>query len=176
MRRTEPVEKKRDRAKHAVRTLVLLIASVACTDLGPPPMEPLTERSLEAAERRWDARGADSYHLVVRLRAPRTTPAVYDVTVADERVVEVTRDGGALPSNEADDWSMTGLFHLLRGDLRIGKGGARGAAPPVDLRAEFEPESGRLVRYRRTVGTARRRVLLIEVLTYEPHERTGRAG
>jgi hypothetical protein len=36
------------------------------------------------------------------------------------------------------------------------------------VRAYFDPETGRLVRYRRTVGTSRRRVLLVEVLAYEP--------
>lgn len=138
--------------------------------LGPPPMEPLTPDALGAAERRWEARGADAYRLVVRVRAPRFAAAVYDLVVARGRPVTVARNGEPLGPDEARgfDYTVPGLFDLLREDLHLRQLPPAAGAPPVDLRARFEPETGRLVRYRRTVGSARRRVLLVEVLAYEP--------
>lgn len=161
----------RRHARGARRTpaIAILLLAAACTALEPPPMEPLTERSLGAAERRWQTSGADSYHVVVRLRAPRFSPAVYDLVVTDAHVVRVERDGQPVTSAAAD-YSVPGLFHLLRDDLRL-DAESREGGPPVDLRVRFDEKTGHLVRYRRTVGSARRRVLLIEVLAYEPLER-----
>ncbi|MBI2962796.1 MAG: hypothetical protein HYY35_03515 [Deltaproteobacteria bacterium] len=136
-------------------------------------MEPLTESALAAAERRWEAHGSDSYHLVVRVRAPRTNPAVYDVVVAGGKVASTERDGRSVSPGETEDYSVSGLFRLLRRDLGLADVPHVRDTPPIDLRAQFEAETGRLVRYRRTVGTARRRVLLIEVLKYEPLARAG---
>lgn len=142
----------------------------ACSALGPPPMEPLSAKKLEVAQRHWEAHGADSYHLVVRVRAPRFRAAVYDLTVAEGKLVAIERNGeGVRPADAShDDYSVSGLFDLLRKDLRLVDAGPVGQTPAVDLRARFEPETGRLVRYRRTVGASRRRVLLVEVLQYEP--------
>lgn len=133
-------------------------------------MEPLTETTLETARQRWEAHGSDAYRLVVRVRPPRADPAVYAVVVAGGKLVEVTRDGASLGHEDAEhhDYSVPGLFALLREDLRWTTVEAVGDVPAVDVRAYFDPETGRLVRYRRTVGTGRRRVLLVEVLAYEP--------
>jgi hypothetical protein len=133
-------------------------------------MEPLTARALAAAERRWAESGAASYRLVVRIRAPRARPAVYDLVVTEGTLAEVACDGEAMGREELDhhDYSVTGLFDLLRADLPLAAVRSIGNTPPIDLRAQFEPQTGRLVRYRRTVGSARRRVLLVEVLAYEP--------
>jgi hypothetical protein len=133
-------------------------------------MEPLTAETLAEAEQRWEARGSDSYHLVVRVRAPRFAVAVYDVVVAGGALVEIERDGRAIGPADAHhyDYSVSGLFGLLREDLRLAGVRPIGDTPPVDLRARFEPDTGRLVRYRRTVGSARRRVLMVEVLEYRP--------
>lgn len=133
-------------------------------------METLTSAALDEAERRWEAQGAESYHLVVRVRAPRFAPAVYDLVVKEGKVVEMERDGSALPIEEAGrhDFSVAGLFDLLREDLPLVGTHPIGSAPPIDLRARFDPATGRLERYRRTVGTKRRRVLLVEVVQYEP--------
>jgi hypothetical protein len=133
-------------------------------------MEPLTAGTLAEAERRWEARGADAYHVVVRVRAPRFAVAVYDVVVADGRPVRIEHDGRILRPEEVrhHDYSVSGLFALLRDDLQLAGVRPIGDVPPVDLRARFEPDTGRLVRYRRTVGSARRRVLTVEVLEYEP--------
>lgn len=147
-----------------VAALVLVLA--ACTT---PPMEPLTESALQAAEREWAAHGSDSYKLVVQVRAPRVAPAVYKLVVNGGEIASIARDDGqAVPLDEAHDYSIPGLFRLLRGDLRLADIPDAADVPPIDVRARFDRDTGRLVRYRRTVGTKRRRVLLIEVLQYEP--------
>lgn len=156
------------RAAGAGAVLALLLAG--CSALGPPPMQPLTAQTLEEAQHLWEARGSDSYHLVVRVRAPRFDVAVYDVVVAGGKVVRIEHDGEDVRPEDAShyDYSVSGLFALLRQDLRLADVPPVGDTPPLDLRARFEPETGRLVRYRRTVGSARRRVLLVEVLEYQP--------
>lgn len=133
-------------------------------------MEVLTPATLAEAEHRWEEQGTTSYRLSVRVRAPRYAPAVYDVTVTDGRLVKVERDGTALPLEEVGrhDFSVAGLFALLREDLPLAGVHPVGTAPPIDVRARFDPTTGRLERYRRTVGTKRRRVLLVEVLHYDP--------
>lgn len=152
----------------AWRSAVILLLS-GCAGLGSPPMEPLTADGLAAAQRRWAAAGTDTYRLVVRVRAPRFAAALYDVVVASGQVVAIAHDGVAMrPEDAAHDYSVPGLFALLREDLRLLDVPHVGDVPPLDLRARFEPESGRLVRYRRTVGSDRRRVLLVEVVDYEP--------
>jgi hypothetical protein len=160
------------RRARTTRQAAVLLLLAGCSALGPPPMEPLTATALEAARQRWQAHGSDSYRLVVRVRAPRTDPAVYAVEVAGGNLVRIERDGQSVKLEDAahNDYSVSGLFELLRGDLRWTDVDAVGDTPAVDLRARFEPDTGRLVRYRRTVGTARPRVLMVEVLAYEPLE------
>lgn len=147
-----------------------LLLLAGCQVVGPPPMAPLTETSLATARRLWDAHGADSYRVVVQLRPPRADPQVYEVTVSAGRLVRIERDGEDLHPEAAGhtDYSVRGLFELLQTDLRWTAVDAVGDTPAIDLRAQFDADSGRLVRYRRTVGTTRRRVLLVEVLAYEP--------
>ncbi|MBI4265693.1 MAG: hypothetical protein HY657_15065 [Acidobacteria bacterium] len=177
-RRVNEHQRHRRAALHWVRgawgaaTVLLPVLLAAC---GPPPMEPLTEAMLAAAEDRWEAHGADAYHLVVRVRVPsppwaHVDPAVYDVVVTGGEVTRIARDGQPLPPGDADrhDYSVSGLFDLLREDVPLTNGDSSRSDRPVDLRARFEAETGRLELYRRTVGTDRRRVLLIEVLEYEP--------
>lgn len=146
------------------------LLSLAGCFLGPPPMAPLTETTLAAARRLWDAHGSDSYRLVVRVRPPRADPDVYEVSVESGRLVGVERNGERIRLEEArhEDYSVRGLFELLQTDLRWTAVDIAGDTPAIDLRAQFEVDTGRLVRYRRTVGTARRRVLVVEVLAYEP--------
>jgi hypothetical protein len=147
-----------------------LLLVVGCSTFGAPPMEPLTETTLAAASERWSAHGSESYRIVVEVRAPRIDPVVYALEVAGGKPIRIERDGVIVAAENADDddFSVSGLFALLQQDLRWTAVEHVGDVPAVDLRALFEPETGRLVRYRRTVGTTKRRVLFIEVLAYEP--------
>ena len=133
-------------------------------------MEPLTESTLTAARERWKTHGADAYHVVVRVRPPRAPVEVWEVDVAGGAIAKVVRDGHEVGPDDPErgDYSVAGIFTLLKNDLRWTTVEAVGDVPAIDLRAEFDRETGRLVRYRRTVGTSKRRVLLVEVLAYEP--------
>lgn len=138
---------------------------------GSPPMAPLTEAGVEAAWQKWQAGEPDAYRLVLQIRAPRAAAVVYDLEVAGGQVVTLTRDGRVVPPEEirAYDYSMAGLFKLLREDTRLVVAEQTPEeARPADLRARFDDATGRLQVYRRVVGTTRRRVLFIEVLQYEP--------
>ena len=148
----------------------LLLLLAACSDVGgPPPLKALTESDLDAAEQRWAARGADSYHLAVKVKAiPRTDPVVYDVMVANGEVAGLERDGQVVTLAEAYDYSVQGLFHLLRDDLPLTEGPQVDNDPVVDLQVRFDAVTGRLELYRRRVSTARRDTMTIEVLEYEP--------
>jgi hypothetical protein len=147
-----------------------LVVLAGCSVFGAPPMEPLTAAMLRVAEERWEAHGSDSYHLVVRVKAPRVPSTLYDLVVDGRRLVRLARNGQSVSVEEAEHcaYSIPGLFALLRTDLRLTDRRPLDNLPPVDLRALFEPDTGRLMRYRRTVGSERRRVLFVEVLQYEP--------
>lgn len=147
-----------------------LLLLAGCSLLGPPPMEPLTAENLAVARERWAAHGVDTYRVVVRVRPPRAAVELWEVEVSGGAIVKLARDGHALGPGDPGraDYSVTGIFDLLRTDLRWTTVEAVGDVPAIDLRAEFDHETGRLVRYRRTVGTSKRRVLLVEVLAFEP--------
>jgi len=151
-----------------VATLLLPLLLSGCSQA---PLEPLTGAAVEAAQKKWEARGAKAYHLVVHVRAPRAPAVVYDLEVAGDQVVKLIRDGRVVPPEEmaAYSYSMADLFKLLREDVRLAEAELTPEeARPADLRVRFDEETGRLDVYRRTVGTARRRVLFIEVMEYEP--------
>lgn len=167
-RRNRPAAPHRGHVAWGVATLLLPLLLAAC---GPPPMEPLTETAVATAEQKWKTSGAKAYHLVVQVRAPRASAVVYDLEVAGGQVVKLARDGKVVAPEEARayDYSMAGLFKLLREDARLVTAQqVPEEARPADLRARFDEATGRLEVYRRVVGTSRRRVLFIEVLEYEP--------
>jgi hypothetical protein len=138
----------------------------ACSSSNQTVMEPLTKGGLEAAERLWEARGSNSYDLVVRLEAARMETTVYDVVVRGGEIVSIKRNGQAVPLEYAEDYSVLGLFGQLRQELRLMERSNGTPDALAELFARFDPDTGRLDRYRRT--TSRRKHLRIEVLKYEP--------
>lgn len=143
-------------------------------------MEPLTAATLAAARERWAAHGAKDYRVVVQVRPPRAPVELWEVEVAGGAVTKLVRDGHevGLDDPERGDYSVAGIFDLLQTDLRWTTVKAVGDTPAIDLRVEFDKETGRLIRYRRTIGTNKRRVLLVEVLSYtpEPNEHASAAA
>ncbi|MCZ7679912.1 MAG: DUF6174 domain-containing protein [Sandaracinaceae bacterium] len=153
------------RSAAAVCTLALL---AACSG-----MEPLTGARLDAAEQRWRERGSESYRMVVRVSADRLEPVVHEVLVRGGEVAAVRSGGEPAPPERAADYSVPGLFELAREELHLLERPRRWRdAAGADLFARFDPETGRLERYRRTLGDARR-YLLIEVLSYEADDPGG---
>lgn len=149
-----------------IRLLGVIALIAGCS----PPMQSLSEGALAAAEARWQAHGVSSYHLVLRVRPPRAKAVVYDVEVAGGRVVRMERDDARpVGPDELATYTISGLFQLVRRDLPLLE--ARLSAenlPPTEARVHFDNKDGRLLHYRRTLGAARRRVLYLELLAFEP--------
>lgn len=141
-----------------------------------PTMVPLTRTTLEAAERSWNARGSDSYHLVVQVKVPsspwaKVPSAVYDIVVANGAISKATRDGTPLSGEQINeiDFTVGRQFEMLHEDLRLLEGPRDPSfAKPIEIKARFNADTGIPERYERTVGTDQRRVLKIDILEYEP--------
>lgn len=145
----------------------LLALLAACSSTEPSPMGPLTKDMLEAAERQWEAHGSDSYNLTLQVEAARMETVVYDVVVRAGEIAGIKRNGQDILPEHTEDYSVPGLFRLLRLELRLMEMGANGTPDALaEVFARFDSQTGRLDRYRRT--TSRSKHLRIQVLKYEP--------
>ena len=146
-----------------------LLTLYACS-LGEPLMEPLTESRLDEAERQWKARRSDSYHLVVQVEASRMDTLVYDIQVRGGEIAGIKKNGQAIQPEHTEDYSISGLFRLMRLELTLRQKSPEGTPEALaELFAHFDQETGRLTRYRRSAsGSRRTRTLKIQILNYEP--------
>ncbi len=79
----------------------------------------------------------------------------FEVGVESGRMVSLRRNGLSIAANPGQDYTMEGLFHMLKQELGLAEKPAMMGAPPgyaVYLTAKFDEATGRLVRYRRIVG------------------------
>jgi hypothetical protein len=130
----------------------------------------LTPESLEAAQRRWEAKGPKSYHLDVLLSGTQT--GKIHIEVRGEKVTAMTRNG-VTPEQERtwEYWTVPGQFDTIETEMEMAKDPAHGfPAPPgskVVQKAEFDPEYGFPRRYHRLVlGTQLE--IRWEVIRFEP--------
>jgi hypothetical protein len=146
-------------------SVLFLVLLVGCGRL-----ETLTEDRLDAAEELWEAEGAGLYTLVVRMSGERLETGLFEALVRDGRVVGLRRNGQVILPQRAQDYSIAGLFGVLRQELALSEKPALLGAPPgfsAHLLVRFDPVTGRLLRYRRTVGGANSNIE-IEVVEYLP--------
>ena len=121
-------------------------------------MSSLTPESLKAAQQRWEASGPSYYRMVVEMKGDRLEPSKYEVTVRDKEVVKFLRNGQLMTATSGQDYSVEGLFHVLALELDLVKKPEALGAPagyssyPM---ASFDPNTGRLVRFQRSVGGAK---------------------
>ena len=144
---------------------VLFILVAGCSGL-----DTLTEEVLVDAERRWGSEEPGLYRLVVEMSGERVETGVFEVLVRDGRVVSLKLNGQVVLPDRAQDYSMEGLFGMLRQELALSEQPALMGAPPgfaAYLLVRFDDETGRLERYRRTVGGANNNIE-IEVVEYTP--------
>jgi len=130
--------------------LVLFLASCARLDT-------LTPALLEQAEQRWAAVRPASYRITIEMEGDRVEAGRFEVSVRDGSVVSLRRNGLVIVPGSGQDYSMEGLFHMLRQELGLMEKPALLGAPPgysVYPMVRFDPDSGRLIQYRRTVGGA----------------------
>jgi hypothetical protein len=133
-------------------------------------MDTLTPALLEASEQKWRASRPEFYRLVVEMEGDRVEVGRFEVVVRSGSVVSLRRNDQVVLPDRAQDYSMDGLFRMLRQELGLLEKPALLGAPPgysAYAMAQFDPETGRLIQYRRTVGGASN-TIDIAVLEYEP--------
>jgi hypothetical protein len=130
--------------------LAVAIALVVFRDRTPD----LTEAGLDAAERRWQERGPQSYDMDLVIEGNRPGPV--HVEVRRGQVTHMTRDGVEPKQRRTwAVWAVEGLFETIRQELDKTADPAEGfqTAPGSRMvqRAEFDPQYGYPAKYRRLV-------------------------
>ena len=135
----------------------------------------LTPEMLDQAEKQWNAGKPASYHLVVTMSGDRLEKSEYDVRVENGVVTGLTRNGKGVNSFQGQDYSMDGLFKIIHEEMDLSstpmKLGA-GEGYLAYLMADFDSKTGRLVKYRRSVGGANNTIDIV-VQKFEPQSKPG---
>lgn len=105
----------------------------------------LTEPLLEAAEKRWQENGPESYDLDLEISGAQ--PGVVHVEVRDGVVTTMTRDGVEPEQRRTwDVWTVPGQFEMIERELEMAADPEHEMQAPAGtrlrLRAEFDPEYG----------------------------------
>jgi hypothetical protein len=133
---------------------IFLIALFACACLR---LDTLTPELLHQAQTKWNAHEPVAYHIVIQMSGDRVETGKFEVMVRAGQVVSIRRNGLIITPGSGQDYSMNGLFRMLTQELGLAEKPSLLGAPggySAYLQARFDPESGRLVRYRRSVGGA----------------------
>lgn len=95
--------------------------------------------------------------MVLIITGDRVETGRFEVDVLGGRVVSLRRNGLVIRPNAGQDYTMEGLFHMLAEEIGLAEKPTMLGAPPgytVYTTAKFDSATGRLIRYRRTVGGA----------------------
>jgi Family of unknown function (DUF6174) len=131
---------------------------------------------LEEAEMKWNAAKPASYRLVVTMQGDRVERGEFDVDVHEGSVVSLKRNGEVVKPTEAQDYSMDGMFKIIRDEMDLSKNPSLLGAPEgysAYLMARFDGRTGRLEHYRRAVGGISNSID-IQVLKFEPKSGSGK--
>jgi hypothetical protein len=115
----------------------------------------LTPELLEQSHQKWQAHRPVGYRLVIEMSGDRVETGTFEVMVRDGQVVSLRRNGLIITPASGQDYSMDGLFRMLMQELGLAEKPSLLGAPggySAYLQVQFDPESGRIVRYRRSVG------------------------
>jgi hypothetical protein len=132
-------------------------------------LDTLTPQLLDQSLQKWKAHQPVAYHLVIEMSGDRVETGKFEVMVRDGEVVSLRRNGLIITPGSGQDYSMDGLFRMLMQELGLSEKPALLGAPggySAYLQVRFDPENGRLIRYRRSVGGASNSID-IKVLEYE---------
>jgi hypothetical protein len=130
--------------------LITLLIVAGCSSL-----EPLTHEMLSDAEQKWKVNRPASYRVVIEMSGDRVDEGRFEATIRDEKVTSLRRNGIGVTAASVQDYSMEGLFQMLRQELGLSERPAMLGAPAgysVYMQAQFDPTTGRLIRYNRSVG------------------------
>jgi hypothetical protein len=132
--------------------LIFLIVLFAC---GCSRLDTLTPELLNQSQEKWKAHQPVAYQLVIQMSGDRVETGKFEVMVRAGEVVSIRRNGLIITPGSGQDYSMDGLFRMLTQELGLAeKPGLLGAPGGYSayLQARFDPDNGRLIRYRRSVG------------------------
>ena len=149
---------------------VVLVFLASCSGLST-----LTPQMIDQAEKQWNASKPASYRLVVTMAGDRLEKSEYEVRVENGVVTRLTRNGKAVNSFQGQDYSMDGLFKIIREEMDLSSTPMKLGAPEgytAYLMADFDSATGRLLKYRRSVGGASNSID-IAVQTFEPQAKPG---
>jgi hypothetical protein len=120
------------------------------------PTPTLTSELFEAAHEHWKAAGPKDYDIEVRVTGPQA--AVYRAEVRDGEPIAAWRNGQPLASRRTfGTWSVVGMFATISRDVEaLERAAAKGAPPPLILRAEFDTQYSYPARYRRIDNGSRK--------------------
>jgi hypothetical protein len=151
-----------------VRPAFFLLTSLllcACSRL-----DTLTPELLDQAEQKWESHQPVAYRLVIEMSGDRVETGKFEVTVREGQVVTLRRNGLGVTTGNGQDYTVEGLFRMLRQELGLAEKPTMLGAPAgysAYLQAQFDEDTGRLVRYRRSIGGASN-AIDINVLEYSP--------
>jgi len=144
--------------------LLTVLTAAGCSGL-----DTLDERTLRSADALWRTEGPESYRVMLQVSGTRVDEGIFEVRVTDGSVVDITMNGNPVTSERAGDYSIEGLFGILEQELALAEDPRLLGAPAgyqAYLLARFDPDTGRLEHYRRSVGGASNSID-IEVLEFE---------
>jgi len=136
--------------KRALFSALVVLSAVACSRLPP-----LTPQILTDAEQQWSKQRPIGYRLVVEMSGDRVETGKFEVEVRGNETVSLRRNGLVIRPNAGQDYTMEGLFHMLKQELGLAERPAMLGAPEgyaIYVTAKFDDTNGRLMRYRRIVG------------------------
>jgi len=103
------------------------------------------------------------------MKGDRVERGEFDVEVQNNVVTSLKRNGAAVRSGAGQDYSIDGLFKIIRDEVDLSRNPVLLGAPEgysAYLMARFDGNTGRLQHYRRSVGGASNSID-IEVLKFE---------
>jgi hypothetical protein len=131
---------------------------------------------LNEAEMKWNASKPPSYRLVVTMEGDRVERGEFEVQVLEGRVTSLKRNGEVIKPTEAQDYSMDGMFKIIRDEMDLAKNPSTLGAPEgysAYLMAQFDSRTGRLEHYRRSVGGVSNSID-IRIIRFEPEAKSGK--
>jgi len=132
-------------------------------------LQALTPETLQTARQSWQSKRPEYYRVVFDMSGDRVETGRFEVTVQGSEVISLRRNGKVILPGRGQDYSMDGLFRMLVQEVDLVQKPTLLGAPEgysVYAMARFDPEIGRLMRYRRTVGGAKNSVE-INVVEFE---------
>jgi hypothetical protein len=151
--------------------LAAVLVLLSCSGLST-----LTPAMLDEAEAKWNDRKPSSYRMVVSMEGDRVERGEFDVRVETGAVTELRRNGAAVNVKSGQDYSMDGLFKMIREEMDLAKNPSLFGAPAgysAYLMARFDGRTGGLVQYRRSVGGISNSID-IQVLSFEAKPAPGK--